>query len=473
MAHVMKYTKAACGHMFAHFDRKAEHISNENLDRTRTHLNYNLAARQQRMEQGEFVRKRCSEVRCQNRKDVNVMVSWVITAPKDLPLSELDSFFRATYNFCANRYGNENVVSAYVHFDEVTPHLHFAFVPVVEDKKRGGYKVSAKEAVNRSDLQRFHGDLQRHVEEELGHSVGILNEATVEGNKSIEELKRETAQKELQRTKNLCEKQMADLNIAAAAAKMWVQELKPPTSSRIFKEDVVKIPVSQYDLLKKYAENNLQSTSETFLAVNSLVPLLDKAKRLEEAARDKYEAVRIEGIRQSELSGKYYSLKDKYENLVNENFALEQEFGKSKKRIRNIEAEKERFESLYQSTEKELSALKDELSSSKKEAGEAKEKLSIIREVVRSLPKSEMEKFRAEYKKVKDDRAAAADRLLQEHIEPSHYGTIDISGESKPGRLIDLSGKNFAERMAAAKKEADERNLSRTAPKKDRGGWER
>ena len=46
MAHVMKFTKASCGHMFAHFDRKAEHISNENLDRERTHLNYNLATHQ-------------------------------------------------------------------------------------------------------------------------------------------------------------------------------------------------------------------------------------------------------------------------------------------------------------------------------------------------------------------------------------------------------------------------------------------
>ena len=38
----------------------------------------------------------------------------------------------------------ENVISAYVHFDEVTPHMHYAFVPVVEDKKKGGYKLSAK-----------------------------------------------------------------------------------------------------------------------------------------------------------------------------------------------------------------------------------------------------------------------------------------------------------------------------------------
>lgn len=90
MAHLMKHTKASCGHMFAHYDRKAEHISNENLDRSRTHLNYNLATHQQE-QQGEFIRKRCSEVKCFNRQDMNVMCSWVLTAPKDLP--KKDYFF--------------------------------------------------------------------------------------------------------------------------------------------------------------------------------------------------------------------------------------------------------------------------------------------------------------------------------------------------------------------------------------------
>ena len=206
MAHMMKHTKASCGHMFAHFDRRAEHISNENLDRTRTHLNYNLATHQT-MNQGEFVRQRCSEVHCQNRKDVNVMVSWVVTAPKDLPENEQKAFFEASYDFLKNRYGLENVVSAYVHMDEVTPRMHFAFVPVKygfkQDKKNPNisteyYKVSAKEVVNRYDLQSFHESLQRFVEKRLGHEVSILNEATKEGNKSIEELKRQTATERLQ-----------------------------------------------------------------------------------------------------------------------------------------------------------------------------------------------------------------------------------------------------------------------------------
>ena len=56
MAHMMKHTKAACGHMFAHYDRECEHISNENIDTQRSHLNYNLAVHQQ-LPQGEFVKQ--------------------------------------------------------------------------------------------------------------------------------------------------------------------------------------------------------------------------------------------------------------------------------------------------------------------------------------------------------------------------------------------------------------------------------
>ena len=74
----------------------------------------------------------------------------------------------------------ENVISAYVHFDEVTPHMHYAFVPVVEDKKKGGYKLSAKEAITREDLRTFHKDLSNHMERVFGRDVGILNEATKE-----------------------------------------------------------------------------------------------------------------------------------------------------------------------------------------------------------------------------------------------------------------------------------------------------
>lgn len=143
------------------------------------------------------MRQRCSEVRCQNRKDVNVMVSWIVTAPKDLPQQAEPAFFQAAYDFLENRYGRSNVVSAYVHMDEVTPHMHFAFVPVTQDRKRGGYKVSAKEVITRRDLQTFHSDLSKYLEQQLGFPVNVLNEATKEGNRSIEQLKRQSATEQI------------------------------------------------------------------------------------------------------------------------------------------------------------------------------------------------------------------------------------------------------------------------------------
>ena len=126
------------------FRQKSEHISNENLDR-RGHTKLNLATHQT-MDQGEFVRKRCASP-LPNRKDVNVMATWVVTVPKDLPEQEHKAFFQASYDFLQQRYGRENVVSAYVHMDEVTPHMHFAFVPV-----KHGFKEDKKTPIFRQNI---------------------------------------------------------------------------------------------------------------------------------------------------------------------------------------------------------------------------------------------------------------------------------------------------------------------------------
>ena len=200
MAHMQKFSRGAIGHMLGHYDRSKE-VSGLKIP-VNTVLNYNLAYNDQPLNQLDFIHQRLSEIRVQNRKDVNVMVDWVVTLPRSLnnqgPVDE-DKFFREAYNFLSERYGKENVISAYVHMDETTPHMHFAFVPVAEDKKRDGFKLSAKEVVNRQDLRTFHKDLSDHMERVFGRDIGILNEATQEGNRSIEELKRATAQEELQK----------------------------------------------------------------------------------------------------------------------------------------------------------------------------------------------------------------------------------------------------------------------------------
>ena len=288
MAHMMKHTKASCGHMFAHFDRKAEHISNENLDRTRTHLNYNLATHQQ-MDQGEFVRQRCSEVRCQNRKDVNVMVSWVITAPKDLPEQEQRAFFKASYDFCKERYGEENVVSAYVHMDEVTPHMHFAFVPIVQDKKRGGYKVSAKECVNRSDLQTYHKDLEAYVSRELGHEVGILNEATKDGNMTTQELKYQSAVKRTEKAEQLAERAENRLNDLQGRI-LRQEEVNALNGKKTLTGGLKGVSYEEYLSLKKTAQN-INKAQKT---VKKLKSELEQVKKERDSYKSKSESIDLQ-----------------------------------------------------------------------------------------------------------------------------------------------------------------------------------
>lgn len=222
MANLQKYTKSATGHLTKHFERAKDingdyiKFGNQDIDTEKSDLNYNLAPEHNQI---DFIRQRCSEVQCLNRKDVNVMCSWVVTAPKNLDQAEEKAFFKHTYDFLANRYGEKNVISAYVHLDEKSPHMHFAFVPVALDKNKGIEKVSAKEVITRNDLQSFHTDLEKHLERTLGHEVDILNEATKEGNKSIDELKKGTAIKEVAEIKQKVSKIVSKAQEEAKAIK--------------------------------------------------------------------------------------------------------------------------------------------------------------------------------------------------------------------------------------------------------------
>ncbi|MEW4154430.1 MobV family relaxase [Bacillus thuringiensis] len=138
---------------------------------------------------------RLSEVHCLSRKDVKVCADWVVTLPenlKEISEKEQREFFEKTYEFLANRYGGEkNVLSANIHMDETTPHMHFAFMPVVWDEKKQREKVSAEEVLTRKELKTFHQDLDTFLKQEISHiyKEGILNEKTI-GFDTVKDLKK-------------------------------------------------------------------------------------------------------------------------------------------------------------------------------------------------------------------------------------------------------------------------------------------
>ena len=187
-----KFTRNQSGNILVHCNRSDPNrtYKNQEIHHDRTHWNYNLAPKHEGMTDYEFMKNRCEEFKILKRSNVNWMVSWVITIPADYEGSQ-EMFFKEAYNFMENKYGKENVISAYVHLDETSPHMHFCFVPVVFDTKKQEYKVNAKVCINRTELLKIHPQMQEYLENKLQTKVNILNGATAEGNKTIEQLKKE------------------------------------------------------------------------------------------------------------------------------------------------------------------------------------------------------------------------------------------------------------------------------------------
>lgn len=190
MASVDKYEISAVVNQLRHNERSVRTPSNKDIDKERTALNYILSP-DRGMTSYDYFKQRKSELYCYNRSDVKVLAGWVVTAPKDLAVSLQKDFFQESYNFLEERYHKENVVSAAVHMDESgMPHLHFYFIPAVEDLKHGGEKICANNVLNPKELRNFHPDLQRYLKKQ-GIDAKVINGATAGGNRTVKELKQE------------------------------------------------------------------------------------------------------------------------------------------------------------------------------------------------------------------------------------------------------------------------------------------
>lgn len=283
MAHVEKYSRQAVTGLSAHIERKTKLHSNKDIDTEKSHLNYSL------LSDGSStllrLKKRLDEVYVLNRKDVKVVCSWVVTLPesfKGASANETKEFFSQTHEFLKNRYnGLKNVVASEIHMDETTPHLHFAFIPVVFDKKRGREKVSAKEVLTRVELKSFHHDLDQHLKKTIPeiYQKGILNGKTL-GLDSVEQIKLHdlviaNAKKEVvgveQSLISLEAQYKAKKEFIAAADKisdisMMYPDYAKGKTQRFTKKQTVTVPKEEWELRHISANEKgiLKKATETF-----------------------------------------------------------------------------------------------------------------------------------------------------------------------------------------------------------------
>lgn len=139
------YKKDNLAGLYKHNERKNTNYSNKNIDKSKFSLNYSL--------------KKCNTTylnafkTLQNQYDLkgrvisttNILCEYVITSDKEffekIGEKETYRYFKTAYKFVSSyqNLGEEFIVSAKVHNDEATPHLHIVFIPVVHklDTKSG------------------------------------------------------------------------------------------------------------------------------------------------------------------------------------------------------------------------------------------------------------------------------------------------------------------------------------------------
>ena len=140
----------------AHNERTKEvYASNPDIDAERTMQNFHLVTPRWSYEQE--IRHRIRMAGCRVRKDSVKFVDTLVTVSPEFAKAhepEMPEYFNRAFDFLKERVGEENIISAVVHMDEKTPHLHLCFVPLTKDKR-----LSAKEILgNKKSMIRWQDD---------------------------------------------------------------------------------------------------------------------------------------------------------------------------------------------------------------------------------------------------------------------------------------------------------------------------
>ncbi|MBE6891332.1 MAG: plasmid recombination protein [Ruminococcaceae bacterium] len=157
-----KYKGPEISGIEAHNERtKEKYASNPDIDPTRTHLNFHLIKPERKYRAGS--EHQIAEAGCRTRSDSVRVVEALITATpeffKGKKRAEIREFFNEALEFIKQNQAPETIISAVVHLDEKSPHMHLCFVPLTEDKR-----LCAKEILgNKKKLTEWQDKYWEHM----------------------------------------------------------------------------------------------------------------------------------------------------------------------------------------------------------------------------------------------------------------------------------------------------------------------
>ena len=157
-----KYKGPEITNIEAHNERtKEKYASNPDIDTSRSHLNFHLVE-----PKGRYRTEAESQIKkagCRTRSDSVRLVEALVTATPDFfqgkKKAEIKVFFQEALAFIQQNQNPKTIISAAVHMDEKTPHMHLSFVPLTADGR-----LSAKEIVgNKKKLTEWQDKFWEHM----------------------------------------------------------------------------------------------------------------------------------------------------------------------------------------------------------------------------------------------------------------------------------------------------------------------
>lgn len=142
-----KLTRAQAMGAYKHNERKTRNHSNKNIDSTKTELNYYLKKNELSYIKEFDKIKEKYDLKGQIRSNSNIMCEMVFTSDQKffdkIGYEESKRYFEESYKFICEykNLGEQNIISAVVHMDEDTPHMHLLFIPVIHTTDKQGNKI--------------------------------------------------------------------------------------------------------------------------------------------------------------------------------------------------------------------------------------------------------------------------------------------------------------------------------------------
>jgi hypothetical protein len=165
-----------------HVQRENVNYENEDIDHSKTHLNYDLV-NDNKQNFNNLIEEKIEQNYTSKRKirtDAVKHIDGLITSDNEFfnnqTPEDTKHFFEQAKQFLEQEYGKDNLLYATVHMDEKTPHMHYGVVPITDDGR-----LSAKEVVgNKKALTEFQDRFNEYVKQrgydlERGQSRQVTN----------------------------------------------------------------------------------------------------------------------------------------------------------------------------------------------------------------------------------------------------------------------------------------------------------